>query len=1473
MRTGEFYAKTKRILASRVGYRCSNPDCKKPTSGPAQEEDESVNIGVAAHITAAASRDLRYDDSLTPEQRGSTSNGIWLCQNCAKLIDSDIHRYNVELLRQWKEKAEKNAFAAISTSKSNEDRDKIVSSFIDELDQEFLQSLELPNDDIDAVVQGIRKAAIDDLAAYRNVSEWPTHELSLALTIRDGEKRHRVTLDSVAQGVSVAQGLSLVSPPGTGKSTTLVQIADRILTAGQIVPLLIPLGEWSDHADDFFNFMIHHYTFRSFRREHFMQLAYFGKLTLLLDGWNELDPDSRVRAIRHIQALRREFPMLGVLIATRTHIPSFTSTFIKIEPLSENQQLELARAVKGDDGEALLDKAWRVPGLRELISIPLYLQTLLDSMPTGDLPKTKEEILRMFVERHEQVPDKAEILLKEVHGTHEDMLVGLAVKATSAANTTISQTQTRSTISEVANNLVCEGQLAISPQPNAVIDVLVNNHVLVRSSLNSGGVSFQHQQFQEWFASFKVEDLMRKFEQGDSNARKELRVEILNWPAWEEAILFACERLSRDQESGPKTVAMAIAEALMIDPILAAEMIHRATPEVWLIVKDDVISFCERWHTPGTVDRAVRFMITTGRPDFARHVWPLVSHASSQIHYDVLSVADRFRPAVLGDDPEQHLRDLPEHIRNNVISEIASKSGFDGIELATKLALTEPSPGIVVEIIQALYFRRADQHVHRILKSASDAVWKRLAAERFPEELSDPDLNTRLLETRQIIAKKETDPLKIIVHLAQNDGSRNAERIAELIQKPNFPIERERTYHAIRTAIEVYPEEVTNALTQRITEGLDLPYGVAEFLVDAIPVDEGPIPQMVYEGKIPEKSAREAYSVLGPAAVGRLMDRVLELNQELEDGKPPTREAEREEFNRLSDAILASRQSSFFIAMKVRARTDRPRDIQLMADLFAQHGRKYGTDSPDIIGKERDELVVMVLDWINVMLTSPDANRHQFVNVVRVADRLGDSRFVPGLKKMLERDLSDQAHEQEEYLKAEPNSHLRFKVRCNYTLQYRRAFAAIGGSEVCDLMKQFLLSEQFGFDAACVLVDVWKRENSSAKESHIGFGRDFSGVKKRRKQREESAHEIPTCDSAEAIFAVAEEYGAPEGSDTAQQYALRLAAVALSIPHGSKREVVDRLLALPQPSSLKQVLLRSAAIVGEVLPASVLLAGVKEFLEMNKNQLWRLHSDNYELMEWIELFAFSDRLSAVLEALELLPDQLRELWQLHGLFVALSNSPKEDVVDVLLALEKQDPKLLNGPDWWRALSNIGTEEASHAILEVICERSTDCIPQGIDGWQISEILGELASEFSAFRDVMICRYQGMSACWARDVLETAFTKAADEKIILAMVHNYALEDRPYDGGIAEAIQNVAIDRQPVEGWPNSYKVFSTPLKDLREALFKMIVENKPESKLAEACLTEIDKQRDKYGRVEDEPRHPDIVSDKAWPLAAEAYNE
>ena len=70
-------------LAKRVGNRCSNPGCRKLTSGPHTDDEKSLNVGVAAHVTAASAGGPRYDASLTAEERKDIGNGIWLCQSCA----------------------------------------------------------------------------------------------------------------------------------------------------------------------------------------------------------------------------------------------------------------------------------------------------------------------------------------------------------------------------------------------------------------------------------------------------------------------------------------------------------------------------------------------------------------------------------------------------------------------------------------------------------------------------------------------------------------------------------------------------------------------------------------------------------------------------------------------------------------------------------------------------------------------------------------------------------------------------------------------------------------------------------------------------------------------------------------------------------------------------------------------------------------------------------------------------------------------------------------------------------------------------------------------------------------------------------------------------------------------------------------------------------------------------------------------
>lgn len=146
----DFATKTKEVLAKRVGHRCSNAGCRQQTSGPRSEPDRAISVGVAAHITAAAPGGPRYDESLIDPKRKHPDNGIWLCQNCAKLIDGDPGQYTVDILRHWKLEAEAEALREIAEPRARRrtsgDEDAVfekIENLMPELLDEMRNDLEL----------------------------------------------------------------------------------------------------------------------------------------------------------------------------------------------------------------------------------------------------------------------------------------------------------------------------------------------------------------------------------------------------------------------------------------------------------------------------------------------------------------------------------------------------------------------------------------------------------------------------------------------------------------------------------------------------------------------------------------------------------------------------------------------------------------------------------------------------------------------------------------------------------------------------------------------------------------------------------------------------------------------------------------------------------------------------------------------------------------------------------------------------------------------------------------------------------------------------------------------------------------------------------------------------------------------------------------------------------------------------------
>ena len=177
----DFLKQTITEIAKGVGYRCSNPDCVRPTVGANAEKTGAITIGVAAHICAASPGGPRYNAAQTRNERRSKQNGIWLCQNCARLIDTDHQNFTVELLMTWKWTAQDRAFrelVAPGFPVPTEEAARIVSLVAsDEANAADSKFAEL--------FRKVHTAASEDLATYIRAPLWARRQVELTLKMLD----------------------------------------------------------------------------------------------------------------------------------------------------------------------------------------------------------------------------------------------------------------------------------------------------------------------------------------------------------------------------------------------------------------------------------------------------------------------------------------------------------------------------------------------------------------------------------------------------------------------------------------------------------------------------------------------------------------------------------------------------------------------------------------------------------------------------------------------------------------------------------------------------------------------------------------------------------------------------------------------------------------------------------------------------------------------------------------------------------------------------------------------------------------------------------------------------------------------------------------------------------------------------------------------------------------------------------------
>jgi len=1436
----DFKSPTRIQIAKGAGWLCSFPTCGVSTVGATSDGEGVIDIGIAAHICAAAPGGPRYDEKMSPEERSSAKNGIWMCSDHGKAIDSKDPMFTVELLREWRKQALNKSWRRVLR----------------------YEPAHGPTVTADAQLTGnIRAAADADLKVFRKSVKWPSTAVALNLDV-DGFDEP-VTTSALAGAVTSLEDLILVAPPGMGKTTTLFQIAEGVLASGNGTPIMVLLGDWATDSATLLDSILKRPAFRGVSEDDFRKIAAQPGIVLLLDGWNELDAQARTRARVQISMLKAELPELGIVVSTRRQaldVP-FEGVRVNLLPLNEEQQVQIAVAIRGEAGAKIVDQAWRTVGVRELVTIPLYLTALLSLPGDSPFPTTKEEVLRHFVAVHEKEASRAEALSAVAEGLQQDYLDGLAVFAMRTANTSIADNNARQSISETASLLAEKGQITIKPSPSAVLDVLVSNHVLMRAG-DTPGYSFQHQQFQEWYASHSVEHRILG-EISDVKGRDALKAEIFNLPVWEEPILFAIERLSRGDAHQRAACGKAIITAFDVDPILAAEMIFRSTEEVWMQITETMRGLVTRWHAPGEVDRAFRFMLTSGRPEFFDVVWPLITDENEQISLKALRNCRRFRPSVLGKDAERKIEDLPPKARAVMLYEMASRSDMDGLDLASAIAKNDPDPKVQGSVVDALAFRRADRHMAEVLQMASDKTFDLIVRKGLIAEVDDEQIMKGVIAARKRQASEITsdyDRLREIVS-AQGTEDRSAE-LSGIISTMEIDRQQDHWRQLIYEARNRYPGAVTNGLLVRVRTGRTLFHGVDDLLASAeLALEDDTLLQLALTELTVRRHdrAEAAASVLGPKAVGRLIDMLLDvaLRMRVNDQWDPVAS---ETFNGLVTRIAHVPGASLVAAVLARpAQDDNERKARL-ADLLSRHPNGEGDRGRRFDVAALISIQGLVEDWGSRMLASGDAKRWHLASIATLAGRAPSASLLPILKRLLDENLQRyRAFREEAKATGWRQGPAKDEATHPYTDPYQRAFLAIKAPDTTAMMQEYLTDEHFGALAAQVLANQWRTANESPNDRFFFGGVDFSGVEEKRTAR--AADPDATSAEAETIFVAVESLIVDGATDEQKRLAVALGTIALRLPHGQRNNTIQKLIALASRRARPDLLL-NLVLSGEKIDIKTVAEGISETFEAAKTETWILtQSESYELKLWLRLLPFVSHPIELLAVVQGMPPEQRTPQFLEEAVGALADVPSDEGEEVLFKVAEGDPRFYSNERWRTAAFRFGTTSSARRIVDIVARDALD--GNATDEWHLARELGRLIAISPDLRAYVYGLLKDGPTTRGLTILAHAVAEDPDEDGLLLLVRFEKELKRSFVGW--KTVELVVTEHVPAEDWAGAYNIVPLPVGALRKKLFALMTDGGPTDAAARG-LRQIDDHRDEYGMPEGEPRHPDLASGKPWPI-------
>ena len=1314
----------------------------------------------------------------------------------------------------------------------------------------------------------------------------PLIDLTAVRIDPNGAKSPEVfTLAKIDYVLSQSGRIVLEGPAGSGKTTTLIQLSQRVRTAG--ILFMIDLPAWSSSRDGILQYMARMPAFQAegLTAAELARAQRMEPFLMLLNGWNEISESHSVQADGALRELERDFPSAGIIVATRAHHltpPLPDALRLRLPGLNPSQRNAYLAARLDARAADLRQRIASDSSLDELTLTPFILSEVTSLFEAGtELPSTKLRVLHQVIRLQERREEHRNALQSApIFGRQEDYLKALAAEMTRLGAVTLPESDARAIVAAVARNLAISGQIEPTDAPQ-ILATLTARHVLERDDYPHTAFRFEHQQLQEYYATLDIQSRLVDPRDDDHDDTERFTSDYVNDPVWAEPLRMTaatCAGQNADRRcarSGAKLVEMALA----VDLVFAGEIARLCGSSVWNEVRAvvgerfrAVYAICD-----GSFRRyAVAAMLATGSDDFSDLIVPLLANRDQQTRLRTYRLWPDIRVSSLGSNWRELVRGWSDEVRADLVSELLHRR-IDG-EVAA-VAVRDGSIAVKRAAATALMWSRSDDALTRVLESMDEQTFEDVTLKNA--NLMPSALRSRTVAAMRKFVDTSTDHvarLRTAIDLVDFGEAGLDDVFKKLMGGLRDGDMRSLSPRNIQPTLEhlrnTEPAFASEWVAIQISEGVLRDYDYWLPFAPTIPdhLVEQNLTRIETE-KIEDAARCEGMtSVIAACAdaaiAGRVFERVRELRRRVDADPDQRHEFEwrvigqlEAVFRRLPDHVAAA-------GIMASVTGGDALDIKVASSLLSRVARPEVEPVRPADDDLKAQLRAYLKESVDLVLHQDDFNGVEKANLASSIAQVGEPEDIADLVTLIRADIErkrrgwaartagDRGPRGNGCIMSYARWHIVAlvhldPVRADHVLidllrepEYRADAAEA-------IARDYLPKPERPFDTTLRYDLMWAaREGRATSAANDERRTRFSAALKSEiiRLRERSEDKWPAAGLRELAKALATVDG--RGSATAVLDAI---AVPGQGDEYDRLDTAERLL-----------------IAGVVLPTSAVCALADFILEGTTK--WMQDSDRQLVRRTLALCPFVDDPAAgIAKVSEALRTKRIRGYELRELVTALGESRSDAALDLLheLASDSQtfdqcEESLLN------AFAALGTRRARDLLLGFIDPDiggiSLTRRPRFED--VLVARLAELAqrSPATAARLQQLCEYDLPEL--NRHLLSRVMEWIGTPETLAASL--YLLDDAnpvPIPEGTWDQLESAFVERRPYGQHPHVFTRHARTSNELRARLFWMALQDPKRQESAFMILGKIEEWRLEHGRPAGEPRHPDLASGQSWPPA------